>query len=78
MARPPRPTAKRYRGRIRSDIRSALRHLTLLINWDSKYHSQPIASYPNQLASTSDMANVAIAAGILGVWLGQKGPIPSR
>lgn len=78
MARPPRPNQKRYRGRIRSDIRSAVRHLTNLYNWDVKYRAFPIASYPNQLAVLADITQLTTTLAMLQTWMGYKGPIPSR
>lgn len=78
MARPPRPNQKRYRGRLRSDIRSSLNHMNRLIAWNVRYLAYPIASYPNQLAPPADMTAVAAAAVVMFNWLAAKGPIPSR
>ena len=78
MPRAPQPNQKRYRGRIRHVMRSALHHLQLLGKQDTTYHGKPITYYPNQLAPTIDMVQIATAAATITAWLGAKGPIPSR
>jgi hypothetical protein len=78
VAKPPSFKQRRYRGRIRSDIRSSLTHLKKLIAWNVKYLAAASDNYPNQLAIPADMVVVAGAAVLLQGWLDIKGPIPSR
>jgi hypothetical protein len=78
MAKPPLPTQRRYRGRIRSLMRSAQKHLTYLQNWNNFYLGKPIDYYPNQLAPSADMVTVSVMLAQLGYWLEAGGPIPSR
>lgn len=78
MAKPPSPTQRRYRGRIRADMRSAYNHLLMLQSWDLRYRDGAVDTYPNQLASVADIATIHAASDTLLVWLNAKGPIPSR
>lgn len=78
MPKPPSPKQKTYRGRIRSDMRSAYNHLAKLIAWNAKYLSGPVTNYPNQLAPVSQVNNISAAAVQLSQWLQQLGAIPSR
>lgn len=78
MARPPRPNQKRYRGRIRASMRSALNHLGKLSTWQAKYLAGPVTAYPNQLMSAADWAIIANGIAQLALEFGYKGPIPSR
>jgi hypothetical protein len=78
MPKAPQPNQKRYRGRIRADMRSALFHLRKLSNWNIKFNGKPITYYPNQLAAAADMGLIVAAAVQLSQWLTLKGPIPSR
>lgn len=78
MSRPPTPKQKRYRGRIRADMRSAYRHILALSRWDAKFRAKPLDSYPNQLASPGEIAILTSMGVQLSFWLQAKGPIPSR
>jgi hypothetical protein len=78
MARPPGPRQKRYRGRIRASMRSALNHLNRLVAWDTKYRAQPIDTYPNQLGVLFEINTITQASLQLQLWLAARGPIPSR
>lgn len=78
MPRPPTPTQKRYRGRIRADMRSALRHIDFLLQWQAFYLTYPRNHYPNQLAPAADVVNLINAGNILTAWLASTGPIPDR
>jgi hypothetical protein len=78
MARPPRPNQKRYRGRIRHDIASALKHVQRLVFWDNFYLAKPLAYYPNQLYQPADRAAIVAAQSSLAAFMAVLGPIPSR
>lgn len=78
MPRPPRPNQKRYRGRIRSDMRSSIAHLKKLTAWNIRYNAAPLASYPNQLASAADMTTIGAGLTKLQDLFAALGPIPSR
>lgn len=78
MSRPPTPTQRTYRGRIRADMRSAYRHLNKVNNWEIHYVTGPSTKYPNQLYSDDDAAIISTALSTLNRLLASKGPIPSR
>lgn len=78
MARPPGPKQKRYRGRIRDDMRSSKNHLAKILNWNAFYNAGPFDKYPNQLFSVADNNTIAAAYALLNTFLAAKGPIPSR
>jgi hypothetical protein len=78
MARPPRPNQKRYRGRIRHDIASALKHMQRLVFWDNFYLAKPLGTYPNQLYQPADRATINNATQSLIAFMAVLGPIPSR
>ena len=75
---PPGKTQRRYRGKIRADMRSAYNHLKYLLRWDIKFRNAPATSYPNQLAPEADMQNVQTMIIQLNDWLTSLGEIPSR
>jgi hypothetical protein len=78
MPRPPRPSQKRYRGRIRHDVASALRHFQRLLFWDNFYLAKPVTYYPNQLFGVADRVAANIAVVQLQSFMTALGPIPSR
>jgi hypothetical protein len=78
MSKPPTPTQRTYRGRIRADMRSALNHLLRLYGWNQKYTTGPITNYPNQLATPANMVSISGAIIELQMFLASLGPIPSR
>jgi hypothetical protein len=69
---------RRYRGRLRNDMRSAFKHLKYLLDWNARYLGKPLNYYPNQLAAPAEMAKIEDAYNQLDQWLGDQGPIPSR
>lgn len=75
---PPGPKQKRYRGRIRRDMRSAYNHLKMLVAWDAKYRGGDINHYPNQLGTAGEVATLISGTTQLGNWLLAVGAIPSR
>lgn len=78
MPSPPKPTQKRYRGRIRHSMHSALNHLERLYSWNVRYLAKPLNYYPNQLASAGEIAVINSAIIQLQAWIADRGPIPSR
>jgi hypothetical protein len=78
VTKPPTPKQRRYRGRIRADIRSAYNHLLNLSHWSAKYLGGPVNNYPNQLAPPAEVNAMLLCAIQLSSWLGDLGPIPSR
>jgi hypothetical protein len=78
MPRPPTPAQRRYRGRVRNTMRSAVNHLTRLLKLDIKLRAGPLAAYPNQLAPATEISVINSAYTLLFGYLADKGPIPSR
>lgn len=76
MAKPPSLNQKRYRGRLRSLMRSAGNHLVRLYDWHSFYIIRDQSIYPNQLAPADEIARLTDAIQLLQTWLNAKGPIP--
>lgn len=78
MAKPPNFKQKRYRGRIRNDIRSVFNHINNLINWQNRLRAMPLNHYPNQLASDTAFNPILSAQVAIIAMLNDKGAIPSR
>lgn len=78
MPRPPGPKQRRYRGRIRDDMRSAQHHLKNLAAWNTRYLAKPLDYYPNQLAPASEMTVLQVCLVQIGYWIDAAGAIPSR
>jgi hypothetical protein len=78
MARPPKPTQKRYRGRTRHNMVTIKKHLLSLVALQAKLLAGPVGNYPNQLYSNSDSVQVAFTQALVNQWLAATGPIPSR
>jgi len=78
MPKPPSPTQMTYRGRIRSDIRTAYNHCAKLLNWSVFYTGKPTTYYPNQLMTPAQLTTLNAAATLFYTLLQSKGAIPSR
>jgi len=76
--RPPGPKNKTYRGRLRSQMRSAVNHMERLYKYDVRYRGGPMDAYPNQLAPLAQVNTLTDAITVVVAWLEQLGPIPSR
>lgn len=76
---------RRYRGRTRSTMKSALRHLTNLVNQSTKATGEcavrPPADRPNTSPSglllTGDVAMLRTAIAVLNRNLATLGPVPT-
>jgi len=78
MANPPSPSQRRYRGRIRADMRSCQRHLLALQNWNNRYKLNPLTKYPTQLAPPAETVTVDVCLTQISLWLADTGPIAER
>lgn len=76
MPRPPAFNQRRYRGRIRDNMRSAYNHLLNLVRYENKYLENPPTQYPQHLAPDSEYLNLTNCVAQLITWLHAKGPIP--
>jgi hypothetical protein len=76
MPRPPSPTQRTYRGKIRSDMWSSFHHLAKLIAWNERYLAGPSTNYPNQLYVSANATIITGCASLLVSLLASKGPIP--
>lgn len=59
-------------------MRSALNHIDNIYRYDLRYRAEPMASYPNQLATLGEIATLVACQVQLVQWLADLGPIPSR